>query len=589
MTNLLSGNEAIALGFIHAQGKFVSGYPGTPSTEIIETLAKHKDVYSEWAPNEKVAVESCIGASFAGLRAIAVMKHVGVNVASDPIFTLAYTGCNAGLIIITADDPGMHSSQNEQDNRWYSKSAKIPMFEPSDSQECYDFIKVAFEISEQFQTPVFIRLTTRISHSKSLVKYSDSILKANYKPIQKDIRFNPIPEISKKLHCELENKLNKISSSNNYYSVEYSSNKDIGIITSGISYQYTKEVFKNDVSILKLNLIYPLNKDIIKDFADKLNNVYIIEELDGFIEAEVKNFGIKCIGKEIIPNTLELSPNILKKAFGIKQTINNNINTNDNCSKNTNNGTLSFCSGCPYRPFFYALSKYKDLIVSSDIGCYALSSYDPFNTKDIALCMGAGFSIAHGIQKSFELTKTNKKCIGIMGDSTFFHSGINSLINSIYNKSNPFLVILDNSSTSMTGLQDNPGTGKTISDDYTIKIDIEQIVKAVGVKNVKLLNSTLISDINNAINWGLSFDTTSVLIYKNECKLKEMKHSNKLVFPNFIDTTLCTVCKKCIKIGCPSIKYISNTNLVSIDSSTCVGCNTCTQLCPNNAIKKVVL
>lgn len=582
MSILLSGNEAIALGFLHSNGSFASGYPGTPSTEIIESLLQYKKIYCEWAPNEKVAVESCIGASYAGLRSIATMKHVGVNVAADPIFTLSYTGCNAGLVIITADDPGIHSSQNEQDNRWYAKAAKIPMFEPSDSQECYDFVKLALSLSEKFRSPVFIRLTTRISHCKSLVKTDDTDnFKINPLSIEKSDRFNPIPEISKKLHYDLENKLNEISLFNHYHLTEEGNDKKIGIITSGISYQYVKEIFGSTFPILKLNLIYPLNMKTILDFSNSVEKLYIIEELDGFLEAEIKNYGIKCIGKDLIPNVFELSPEIIKKSLNSQ----NNVLIDTKAETKTNK-CLSFCSGCPYRAFFFVLSKYKDVIISSDIGCYSLSCYEPFYTKDIAICMGAGFSIAHGIEKSFEIIGSNKKCIGIMGDSTFFHSGIQSLITSVYNQSNTFLIILDNSSTSMTGLQNNPGTGKNLNNGNTVKINIVDVVTALGVKNVKVLNTTSLDDIKKAIDWGIDVKTTSVLIYQNKCKLKELKESKEKHY-NAIDTNTCTRCKNCLKIGCPSIICDNKTNLLAIDPLSCTGCNLCIQLCKNNAIRRV--
>lgn len=584
MSCLLSGNQAIALAFFDSNGFFASGYPGTPSTEIMEEISKYSNIYAEWAPNEKVALESCIGSSYAGARSIAVMKHVGLNVAADPIFTLAYTGCNAGLIIVTADDPGLHSSQNEQDNRWYANSAKIPMLEPSNSQECYDFVNLAFKISEFFITPVFIRLTTRIAHSKSLVyrKYT-RVNNLELKPIIKERRFDPIPSVSKELHLLLEEKLSRISNFSDTLkenSIEYADDKSLGIITSGITYQYTKEVFGNSVSILKLGLIYPLPKKTINNFSKQVNKLYVIEELDGFLEMQLKNIGINCTGKEIFPRLYELSPNIIKDSFnmlGKKET-----------AYEQHQNILTFCSGCPYRAFFYELAKYKEnVIISSDIGCYSLSGNEPFKAKDIAICMGAGFSIAHGIQKIFQLTDNYKKCIGIMGGSTFFHSGITSLLTSVYNQSNAFFVILDNSSTSMTGLQDNPGTKFTLNKSISPKINIESIVKALGVKNIKVLDSILLSDIHDALDWGLSFNDTSVLIFRVPCTLKAKKSLTDKAKSNFIDTNLCTNCKGCLKISCPSIKNDISSNMVSIDINTCTGCNLCTQLCKNNAIKKV--
>ena len=435
MRYLLTGNEAIALAFYINGGQFASGYPGTPSTEILENLTKYSgSIHSEWAPNEKVAVESAIGASYAGVRSIAVMKHVGVNVAADPIFTVAYTGINAGLIIITADDPGIHSSQNEQDNRHYAKSAKIPMFEPANSQECFDFVNHAFKLSEQYQLPVFIRLTTRVCHSKSIVitsKHHRSI----HLSIDKSSRFDPIPSISIKLHESLEHKLLDIANSNSYYCEELT-NSQIGIITSGMSYNYVKEVFGNSVSILKLNLIFPLPINKVKQFCSKQKRIFIVEELDPFIEEAVKALGINCIGKDYIKCYSELNPYIIRKAFFP-------IIENEPSSNVPATTSKPFCPGCFYNTFFGVLSSYKNVIISSDIGCYSMSSKEPYNAKDIAICMGAGFSIAHGIQKSLDMLHSDKRVIGLMGDSTFFHSGITSLINCVYNNSNPILIILD--------------------------------------------------------------------------------------------------------------------------------------------------
>ena len=524
MRLFLTGNEAIALGFYFNGGTFASGYPGTPSTEILEKLSEYRHViHSEWAPNEKVAVESVIGASFAGLRSIAVMKHVGVNVATDPIFTVAYTGINAGMIIVTADDPGIHSSQNEQDNRNYSRFAKIPMLEPSSSQECYDFIEIAFKISEYIKLPVFIRLTTRICHSKTIVETNQNNRKEIHFPIERSRRFDPIPIISRQLHKTLENKIQNLSENTNQinlFKLEKHSNK-IGIITSGMSYNYVKEAFGNLFSILKLNLIFPIPKKIVKDFANSVEQLYVIEELDPFLEEEILKLGIKCIGKAVLPRTSELSTRILKSAFQFQL---------DKFEENTTSFSPKvslFCKGCFYNVFFNVLSNYKDIIISSDIGCYSMSGGEPFNAKDIAICMGAGFSLAHGIQIANNYLKRYTRVIGIMGDSTFFHSGISSLINCIYNKSNPVLIILDNQSTSMTGFQDNPGTEKNLMQEKVKKIDILNLLKALNVQHTREFNPFSSAETFFFFFWALTCKELVVLIAKGHCLLKLSKEKRK--------------------------------------------------------------
>ena len=579
MRNLLSGNEAIALGFYEANGIFASGYPGTPSTEIMESISNYSNIYSEWAPNEKVALESTIGSSYAGARSMAVMKHVGVNVASDALFTLAYTGCNAGLIIISTDDVGIHSSQNEQDNRWYSKFSKIPMLEPSDSQECFDFVKIAFEISEKFQSPIFIRLTTRISHSKSIVKrtykrgQSDTIL-----PIDFNKRFNPIPSISRELHYILENKILQME---NYVEnlsinvIEETQNSDLCIITSGICYQYVKEAFDNKYSILKLGMIYPLPKKLIKSFCQRYKKVYIFEELDDFIESQISTLGINCIGKVLTPKLYELTPSIIKSIImGLNELPPLPIKT-------SLQEEATFCPGCSYRAFFYVLKKFKNIIISSDIGCYSIGEEKSFKTKDISICMGGGFSIAHGIQKVFQIQNSQMKSIGIMGDSTFFHSGMTSLLTNIYNKSNSLLIILDNHSTSMTGLQDNPGTGITLSNEKTTAIDIKKVVNALGVKHIRCFNPLNLKETELTLKWGLSLNETAVLIAQCVCSLKTERKSNLVV-----DYNTCINCKKCLLIKCPALTFNEDINTIIINQYLCNGCSVCKQLCDYKAIKE---
>lgn len=521
MRLLLTGNEAIALGFYLNGGIFASGYPGTPSTEIIEYISKYKDeIYTEWAPNEKVAVESVIGASYSGSRSIAVMKHVGVNVASDPLATVAYTGINAGMIIITADDPGINSSQNEQDNRHYAKLLKIPMFEPSNSQECLDFICIAFQLSEKFKLPIFIRLTTRICHSKTIVEYSAE-RKSIKLSIEKSKRFDPIPSISRGLHSILECKLLNISSlkNSNFVKKEFTSKK-IGIITSGMSYNYVKEAFGNIYSILKLNIIFPIPTNLIKEFSQTVEYLFIVEELDDFLREEILKIGITNILKSYLPRLGELSVNILQNHLLSSQ---NHLSTNIK-STVTQHSSVSFCKGCFYNTFFSILSKYKNIIISSDIGCYSMSGVNPFNAKDIAICMGAGFSIAHGIQKCNNLFSSQERVIGIMGDSTFFHSGITSLITCIYNDSNPILIILDNQSTSMTGMQENPGTGKTLTGKDTNKIDLIGLLKSLKVQTILEFNPFDPYDTKKTLEFALESSSLVVLIARGKCVLKSNKY-----------------------------------------------------------------
>lgn len=518
MRSLLTGSEAIALGFYLNGGSFASGYPGTPSTEIIENLTKYQnEVYTEWAPNEKVAVESAIGASYSGIRSLASMKHVGVNVAADPLATVAYTGVNAGMIIVTADDPGIHSSQNEQDNRNYSRLLKIPMLEPSSSQECLDFIQIAFELSEKLKLPIFIRLTTRICHSKTIVEHS--ITRTSFQlQIEKSRRFDPIPSISRVLHSNLENKLLQISNLNDsrFFKIEQNSNK-IGIITSGMSYNYVKEAFGDKFSVLKLNLLFPITSKVILDFSKAVEQLFIIEELDSFLEEEISKLGVHCIGKELFPKTGELSANIIETCLANPSVP--YVSSNDKHSRQAN----SFCKGCFYNTFFDVLSTYNNIIISSDIGCYSMSGEAPFNAKDIAICMGAGFSIAHGIQKCNNLLSRRERVIGIMGDSTFFHSGITSLISCVYNNSNPILVILDNQSTSMTGLQENPGTGKNLNGEPSSKIELQGLLKALNVENILEFNPFSKQSTQEALNWALEISSLVVLIARGKCILKSNK------------------------------------------------------------------
>ncbi|NLP31215.1 MAG: indolepyruvate ferredoxin oxidoreductase subunit alpha, partial [Clostridiales bacterium] len=469
MKQMMTGNEAIARGAYEAGLVFASAYPGTPSTEILENLAKYKDeIYSEWAPNEKVALEAAIGASIAGVRSLAAMKHVGVNVAADPLFTFVYTGVNGGCVLVSADDPGMHSSQNEQDNRNYATAAKILMLEPSDSQEAKDFTKLAFELSEKFDTPVMLRVTTRICHSKGLVELNDRVEHEAIKYERNIKKYVATPANGKVMRKNLIKRIEDMRDYSNKTDINYAEYKDseIGVISSGVAYQYAKEVFGDNASYLKLGMTYPMPEDLIREFASKVKKLYIIEEMDPYIETFVRSIGIDCIGKEVIPEMDELNPDIISKAvFGEeKETV--------KVEQEAVVRPPTLCAGCPHRGFFYALRKKKKVMITGDIGCYTLGSAAPLSAMDTCICMGASISAGHGASKAFERIGADTKVVSVIGDSTFFHSGVTSLMDVVYNKGNSVTVILDNRITGMTGHQENPGTGYTLMGEPTEEVNI---------------------------------------------------------------------------------------------------------------------
>jgi indolepyruvate ferredoxin oxidoreductase alpha subunit len=468
MKRLLSGNEAIAHGAWESGIAVASAYPGTPSTEILENLACYDETYCEWAPNEKVALEVAIGASIAGSRSTAVMKHVGLNVAADPLFTFAYTGVNGGLVIISADDPGMHSSQNEQDNRYYAKFAKIAMLEPSDSQEARDYVHEAIKISEEYKTPVLLRVTTRISHSKSITEITQERATKTI-PYKKNIQqFVCTPANSRRLHVELEKRLERLaefSNSSSLNRIEWN-DKKTGIITSGISYQYAREVFGESASYFKVGMTNPLPIERIREFADQVETLYVIEELEPFMEEQLLQAGISCVGKAKLPRVGEFSPDLIAKCLLGKEIPKLEVNSEKIVGR-----PPIMCPGCPHRGVFYLLSKEKNISISGDIGCYTLGSADPLRAMDTCICMGASISAGHGAQLAFKSQGSNMRAVSVIGDSTFFHSGITGLINVLYNKNNTLTIILDNRITGMTGHQDNPGTGYTLKGEETIAID----------------------------------------------------------------------------------------------------------------------
>lgn len=591
MKQLMTGNEAIARGAWEAGVLFASAYPGTPSTEILENLATYDDIDAEWAPNEKVAMEAAIGASMAGARAMASMKHVGVNVAADPLFTFAYTGVNGGMVLITADEPGQHSSQNEQDNRNYAKMAKIPMLEPADSQECKDFVAVGMQISEEFDTPLLMRVTTRVCHSKSIVECGERN-EIGVKPYEKRIdKFVTVPAFARKRRAVVEERMEKL--------LEYSEetplnrmemgNKKIGVIASGMCYHYAREIFGNNVSYLKLAFTWPLPSKKIKSFCEQVETVYVIEENDAYIEETVLmlGFGDKLKGKNTLPHYGELTPDVLRKAiFGESNPV-IEYNRDKIVAR-----PPTLCAGCPHRGFFYELGRRKNVVIASDIGCYSLGFAEPYNAVDSNICMGAGFSSGHGLQKIFSRTGDKRRVVGVMGDSTFFHTGMSSLLEVVYNNSNTVCVILDNAITGMTGHQNNPGNGLNAKGEIANSTSIEAVARACGIKNLRIINPNDIKEVKETLDWALALNEPSVIITRWPCVLKRITKAEKDEFNNPFTTTSkviddeCIGCKLCLKSGCPALSFDKEAKKAKIDSVQCVGCTVCNQICPKSAIKK---
>ena len=575
MNKLMLGNEAVARGLYEAGVTVVSSYPGTPSTEITEFASKYDEIYAEWAPNEKVAAEVAIGAAIGGARAFCGMKHVGLNVAADPLFTVSYSGINAGLVIGVADDPGMHSSQNEQDSRHYAMAAKVPMLEPADSAECIEYTKLAYELSEKFDTPVLLRLTTRIAHSQSRVAVSDRAdarLKEYVKNAQKYVM---MPAYAKGRHIVVEKRQNELAQwakNASVNKIEWGSKK-IGVITSGVSYQYAKEALGESASYLKLGMVYPINADLIKEFASQVEKLYVIEELDPFFEQFCKSIGVDVIGKELFPMIGELSQKIIREKMLGEQA--NTTSFSDNVPVRP----PVMCAGCPHRGVFYILNKLK-LMVSGDIGCYTLGAVAPLNAMDTTICMGASVSGLHGFNKA-RGEQSAKSSVAVIGDSTFMHSGVTGLINIAYNKGISTVIILDNSITGMTGHQQNPTTGYTIKGDPTSAVNLEKLCEAVGINRVSVVNPNDLKELERIIKQETSVDEPSVIITRRPCALlKTVKHEKPLA----INKDKCRTCKACFKIGCPAISL--KDSKAHIDSTLCVGCGLCVQLCPFDAIEK---
>ncbi len=575
MKKLLLGNAAVAAGAHEAGVRVVSSYPGTPSTEITESTVQYEDIYCEWAPNEKVAAEVAIGAAIGGARAMSCCKHVGLNVMADPIFTASYTGVNAGLVFCVADDPGMHSSQNEQDSRHYAKASKIMMLEPSDSSECKEFTKQAFSLSERFDTPVFIRLTTRVSHSQSLVDIF-SPDHVNLKPYEKNAaKYVMMPANAIKRHVDVEKRMNKIrefAEKTDLNKVEMHSD-EIGVITSGAAFMYAKEALGDNASYLKIGMPYPLPERLILNFAARVKKLYVIEELDPVIEEHCKSLGLEVIGKETFTLLGEYSVNMIKKAvLGVDEPEAAESDINIPVRPPV------MCAGCPHRGTFYVLKK-LGLTVSGDIGCYTLGAAAPLGSIDTCICMGASVSAAHGMAKA-RSKEFNKKLVSVIGDSTFIHSGITGLIDIVYNKGANTVIILDNSITGMTGHQDNPTTGKTIRGEATKQVDLMLLCKAVGVDSVRIADPFDVKNFEKTVKEEIEKDEPSVIIAQRPCALlKKVKYTGHCVI-----TDKCRNCKQCLKAGCPAISVKDGKPV--IEPTQCNGCTLCTNICPFDAIVK---
>ncbi len=574
MRQLMLGNQALARGLYEAGCGVVSSYPGTPSTEATEEAAKYDEIYCEWAPNEKVAMETAFGASLAGTRSFCGMKHVGLNVAADPLFTCSYTGVNAGLVICVADDPAMHSSQNEQDSRHYAIAAKVPMLEPADSAEACEFTKKAFEISEKFDTPVIIKMCTRVAHSQSIVQTTERITPPK-KPYEKNIaKYVMMPGNAIRRHPFVEERMRKLTE----YAEDCELNRvemgdtAIGIITSSTSYQYAKEVFGDEASILKLGMIHPLPTRLILDFAAKVDKLVVIEELDPVIENHCKQLGLELTGKDVLPLEGEFSQNLIAGKLGRK------LPTCKKLDETLPGRPPVMCAGCPHRGLFFTLAKNKCTVIG-DIGCYTLGAVAPLSAMDMTLCMGASVSGVHGFNKALGRESENKT-VAVIGDSTFMHSGMTGLANIAYNQSNSTVIILDNSITGMTGHQQNPTTGYNIKGDPAGKIDLESLCRAMGIERVVVVDPYDLAECDRVVKGELAASEPSVIISRRPCVLLKYVKPKK---PLRVEEKNCVGCKACMRLGCPAISIRNNKAV--IDTTLCVGCGVCEQLCRFNALQ----
>ena len=573
MKELMLGNKAVARGLYEAGCKVISSYPGTPSTEITEEAAAYKEIYCEWAPNEKVALEVAHGATLGGVRAACAMKHVGLNVAADPLFTISYQGLNAGLVVCVADDPGMHSSQNEQDSRHYAIAAKLPMLEPSDSEESRVFAKKAFEMSEKFNTPVLLKMVTRVAHSQSVVDTEERV-EPDRVPYVKDPAKVMMTLNSRNAHIRVEERtkaLIEYAESTELNRVEMGEDTSVGIITDSTSYQYAREVLGDKVSILKLGMINPLPEKLIKDFAQKVDKVIVLEELDPIIENHCKQLGIKVAGKDTFPICGEFSQNLVRKCLGMKEPEHITI------EENVPARPPVMCAGCPHRGIFYILKK-KKCMVYGDIGCYTLGAVAPLNAMDLNVCMGASCSGLHGFNKAIG-EEAESKSVGVIGDSTFMHSGMTGITDISYNMSNSTVIILDNSITGMTGHQQNPTTGKNLRGEPAGKVDLEALCRALGFNRVRVVDPYDLKAVEEAVTEELAAKEPSIIISRRPCvMIKGTVHKP----PISVDESKCVGCKQCMSIGCPAIAV--KDKKAHIDPTLCIGCKVCSQMCKFEAI-----
>lgn len=574
MKQLMLGNQAFARGLFEAGCSVVSSYPGTPSTEVTEEAAKFEEIYCEWAPNEKVAMEVAFGACLAGKRSFCGMKHVGLNVAADPLYTAAYTGVNAGLVICVADDPGMHSSQNEQDSRHHAIASKVPMLEPSDSAEALAFAKLAFELSEEYDTPVIMKMCTRVAHSQSIVETAERVV-PEVKKYEKNIaKYVMMPGNAIRRHPFVEDRMRRLAEYANdcpFNRVEMGDTK-LGIITSSTSYQYAKEVFGDKASILKLGMVNPLPTKLILDFADKVDKLVILEELDPIIETHCKALGLEVTGKDVFPMEGEFSQNLIAEKLGME------LPAFTKLEETLPGRPPVMCAGCPHRGLFYTLSKNKCTVLG-DIGCYTLGAVAPLSSMDMTLCMGASISGIHGFNKALG-EESEGKTVAVIGDSTFMHSGMTGLANVAYNQSNSTIIILDNSITGMTGHQQNPTTGYNIKGDPAGKIDLEALCRAMGFERVRVVDPYNLAQCDEVLKEELAAKEPSVIISRRPCALlKYVKHKKPLK----VNIEKCVGCKSCMRIGCPALSV--KNGKAAIDVTLCVGCGVCQQMCKFDALE----
>lgn len=591
MKALMTGNEAIARGVWEAGAEFAAAYPGTPSTEILENLAGFgkDDIIAEWAPNEKVAIESALGASMAGVRSFASMKCVGVNASADPWMCFSYTGVGAGMVVAVADEPGQQSSgQSAQDDRMFFKHGRHPFFEPADSQECRDMVKEAYKISRTIDAMVAIHMTTRVCHSKTVVEIGDRSVPEHPEYVKDAKKFVPLPAHSPSMVRHSYDKLTELQeySENTPFNREEMHDTKIGIVTTGCCYYFAKEVFGDTASYYKVGFVNPLPIESIRKFAEKVDTLYVIEETDPLIENEMKLAGIECHGKDILPITGELLPEVIReKILGIPAP------QADIDRTKIVGRPPSFCAGCPHRGVFYELGRMKNVMISSDIGCYSLGATDPYNVGDTGICMGSSISIGHGFQKAMTKIDGKYKVISILGDSTFLHTGVQSLIDVAYNNSASVNIILDNRITGMTGHQQNPATGFTAQGDPAPEVDIPALCRSIGIKNIKTVNPNNLEEFRTTVKEYLALDEPSVIITRWPCALKKFSQQDKEEFPDMykdrykVDPDKCIGCRSCLRCGCPAVSFDSSSKKAAINRE-CVGCSVCAQICPVKAIVK---